>query len=128
AVLESHAHIAAHHHGLRCERYLKSAGAQHRPAVVVAEQLVRCALHEREVIDVAADAAQNAEYQLQEDRRPEHAAVDAMREIIEVSDVIAFVLEFGPFTLAHELRYLFDIPEGIAENVLIGGEQILLLP
>src|SRR6266571_5007732 len=54
AVLEPDADIAAHHHGLGGERNLETAGAQHRPLIVVAEQLVGGALHEHEIVDVGA--------------------------------------------------------------------------
>src|SRR5262249_15464634 len=40
AVFETHAHVAAHHHRLGGERHLETPGAEHRPRIVVAEQLV----------------------------------------------------------------------------------------
>src|SRR5262249_36945827 len=64
AVLKADAHIAAHHHRLGGERNLEAAGAQHRPVIVVTEQLVGGALHEQEVVDVGADAAEDTENEL----------------------------------------------------------------
>src|SRR5262249_28380295 len=124
AVLQTDAHIAAHHHCLGGKWNLHAAGPQHGPLVIVAEQFVGGAFHEHEVVDVAADAAQNSKDELQEDRRLEQAAIDAVCEIVEVPGIVALVLEFGPVALAHELRNLLDVAEGIAEDVLIGGEKI----
>src|SRR6188472_1207200 len=71
AVLQPHTHVAAHHHRLCGERNLNTAGAQDGPAVCVPEQLVGRALHEHQIVDVTADAAENAEDQLQENGRLE---------------------------------------------------------
>src|SRR5262252_2279022 len=109
AVFEAHAHVAAHHHRLGGERHLETPGAEHRPRIVVAEQLVGGALHEEKVLHVGADAAENAEDQLQEDRGLEPAFVDAVGEIVEMTDVVALVLELGAVPLAHQLRDLFDV-------------------
>src|ERR1700730_12350841 len=103
AILQAHAHVAAHHHGLGGERDLDAAGPQHRPVIIVPEQLVGGALHAQESVDVAADAAENAEYELEEDRRLEYAAINAVREIIKVPGVVAFVLELGALPLPHQL-------------------------
>ena len=67
-----------------------------------------------------ADAAENAEDQLQEHRRLEQAAIDAMGEIVEVADVVALVLEFDAVALAEQLGDLLDVLEGVAEDVLVG--------
>src|SRR4029078_11089998 len=72
AVLQTYAHIAAHHYRLRGERNLDTAGAQDGPAVSVPEQLVGRALHEHQIVDVTADATENAEDELQENGRLEH--------------------------------------------------------
>ena len=57
--------------------------------------------HEHQIVDVTADATENAEDELQENGRLEHPAVDAMREIIEVACVVAFVLELRSLAFAH---------------------------
>src|SRR5438067_2144207 len=103
AVLETDAHVAAHHHRLGGEWHLVAAGPEHRPGIIVAEQLVGGALHEHEIVHVRPYATENAEDQLQEDRRFEPAPVDAVGEIVEVPDVVAFVLELGAVSFAHEL-------------------------
>src|SRR5580693_3780643 len=93
-VLEPDPHIAADHGGGSAEIHLMAAAGQHRPQIVLAEQLVRGALHEEEIVEIGADAAENAEDELQEHRWLKHAAVDQMREIVEVAGVVTLVLEF----------------------------------
>ena len=95
---------------------------QHRPEIVVAEQPVGGALHEHQVVEVGADAAEDAEDQLQEDRRLEQPAVDAMREIVEVADVVALVLELDAVALAQQLDDVLDVAEGVAEDVSVGAD------
>ena len=51
-----------------------------------------------EVAHLGADAAENAEDELDEEGRLDQLAVDEMGEIVEVADVVALVLE------AHALR------------------------
>ena len=43
-----------------------------------------------------ADAAEDAEDELHEEGRLDQPAVDEMREVVEVADVVAFVLERVP--------------------------------
>ena len=110
------------------KRHLVPPGGQHRPRIIVAEQLVGGALHEHQIVDVGADAAEDAEDQLQEDRRLEPAFVDAMGEIVEVADVVAFVLELGAVALAEQLVDPLDVVERVAEDGVVGAAQIGLLP
>jgi len=49
-------------------------------------------------------------------------------QIVEVASVVALVLELGAVSLSHQLGNLFDVAEGVAKDVLIGGDEILLLP
>ena len=75
---------------------------QHRPPIILAEQLVGGALHEEQILEIGADAAENAEDQLQEDRRLEQAAIEAMGEIVEMADVVALVLELRAVSFAEQ--------------------------
>ncbi len=72
------------------ERHLVAAGGQHRPVIVVAEQPVGGPLHEHQIVRIGADAAQNAEDRLDEERRLDQPAVEEMREVVEVADIVAF--------------------------------------
>src|SRR5439155_21409292 len=86
AVLETDAHVAAHHHRLGGEWHLVAAGPEHRPGIIVAEQLVGSALPEHEIVHVLPYASQNAEDQLQQDRRYQPAPVDAAGGRVEGRD------------------------------------------
>jgi hypothetical protein len=65
-VLEPDAHVAAHRRRLRRHAHLRAAGAQHRPAVVLAEEAVGGAPHVQDVLGMRADAAEDAEDRLDE--------------------------------------------------------------
>src|SRR5215510_3825120 len=109
AVLQPDANVAAQHARHGAEIHLMAAAGQHRPQVVFAEQTVGGALHEQKIVEVGADAAENAENELQEHRRLEHAAVDAMGEVVEVSSVVALVLELDPVPFTQRAIDLLDV-------------------
>jgi len=70
----------------------------------------------REVLGIGADAAENAEDRLHEERRLDQLAVEEMRQRIEMADIVALELEFGAAAFAKAFKNLFDILEGIAKN------------
>jgi hypothetical protein len=76
---------------------------------------------------MGADTAQDAEHRLHEQRRLDEAALEEMRQVIEVPDVVAFELEPGVVVSAG-LQHEFDIPERVAENEIAGAFQVRLLP
>ena len=92
-ILEPDAHVAAHGGRHRGDRHLVAAGAQDRPAVVVAEQPVGGALHVHHVVGMRPDAAEDAEHGLDEQRRLDEAALEEMREVVEMGGVVALELE-----------------------------------
>ena len=59
---------------------------------------------------------QDAEDQSQKNRRLEQAAVDAMREIVEVSGIVAFVLELDAVALAQRLVDLLDVAKRFGQD------------
>src|ERR1700682_4223989 len=69
AVLQPHAHVAAHHRAHRGDEHLVAPCAEHRPVVRVAEQAIGGALHVHHVFGMRADAAADAEHRLDEERR-----------------------------------------------------------
>ena len=94
AVLQADAHVAAHDRADGDQRvWWRPAPSTDR--VVVAEQAVGGALHVHEVLDVGADAAEDPEDRLHEQRRLDEAAVEEVREVVEVADVVALELEAG---------------------------------
>ena len=74
-----------------------------------------------------ADAAQNAEHRLHEERRLDHAAVGEVAQRVEVADVVALDLEAGAVVFAGGEDVL-DVGEGVPEDTLARAFQIGLLP
>src|SRR6516225_11901023 len=91
-ILKPDADVAAHHRGIGAEIHLVATAGQHRPIILLAEQSIGRALHEQKIVEIGANAAENAEDELHENWRFEHAAIDAMGKTVEVADVVAFVL------------------------------------
>src|SRR5712671_2808139 len=79
AVLQAHAHVAAHHRAHRGDEHLVASRAQHRPVVRVAEQTIGGALHVHHVLGMRADAAADAEHGLDEKRWLQQAPLEEMR-------------------------------------------------
>ena len=104
------------------------ARGEHRPLKAVpAEQSVCGRFHEHQIFEIGADPAQYAEDHLDEERRLYRAAIDEMSEIIEVPDIITFMLE--PRTcFAHRLKNRCDVAEGVAEDEVVRAEDVILLP
>src|SRR6202162_5521973 len=51
-----------------------------------------------------------------------------MSEIIEMAGIVAFMLELDAVTLSQELRDSLDVTKRVAEDILVGLQQIWLLP
>ena len=80
---------------MRRDAHLVGARAEHRPVIIVAEQPVGGALHLHDVLGMRADAAEDAEHRLHEQRRLDHAAVEEVPQRVEMADVVALDLEAG---------------------------------
>ncbi len=74
-IFQPHPHVAAHRRRHRRDRQLIAAGAEHRPAGMVAKQPVGGALHVHDVLGMRADAAQYPEHGLHKQRRLEPGRV-----------------------------------------------------
>ena len=72
-----------------------------------------------EVLAVGADAAEDAEDGLHEERRLDQAAVEEVSEIVEMADVVAFELEARAVALAQVLKNALDILECVAEYQIV---------
>src|SRR5579872_4897687 len=92
-VLEPDTDVRAHGGGLRGNAQLAGAGAEHGPAIAVAEETVGRPLHMSDVFGMRADAAEQAEHRLNEERRLDQLAIGEMREIVKMGNVVAFKLE-----------------------------------
>src|SRR5204863_8698595 len=97
-----------------------AAAGQNRPQIILPKQPVGGALHQKQIVEIGPDAAENAEDQLQKHRRLEQAAVDAMGEIVEVPGVVAFMLEFHAMAFAERLVDFFDVAKSVGKNVGVG--------
>src|SRR5258708_7662900 len=127
AVLQPDAHVAAHHRRHRGDEHLVAAGAEHRPAVGVAEQAVGGALHVQHGLRVRPDAAADAEHRLDEKRRLHQAPLEKMRRGIEMADVVALDLE-ARFILRAGLQDEGNVLEAVLENSVIRTREIRPLP
>src|SRR5262249_59579553 len=105
--------IATHDRAHRHKRQLVPSGGENRPGVIVAEQFVGDLFHVHQVLGISADPAENAEDRLDEEWRLDQSAVDKMREVVEVANIVAFMLEPRAALLAQPFDDLFDIAEGL---------------
>ena len=80
------------------------------------------------VLRIRADAAEDAEDRLHEERRLDELAVEEVGEIVEVADIVALELEAGAVGVAELLQDVFDVLEGVAENVVARVLEMLPLP
>ena len=127
-VLQADADVAAHRGRHRGDRHLVAPGAEHRPVIVlVAEQAVGGALHVHHVFRVRADAAEDAEHRLDEQRRLDEAALEEVLQRVEVADVVALDLE-ARAVLGAGCQDVFDVREGVLEDALARAFEVRLLP
>ena len=69
------------------------------------------------------DAAADAEYRLDEQRRLEQAPIEEVRSGVEVADVVALDLEAG-FVLAAAFQDRGDVLERVLEDALVGTREL----
>jgi hypothetical protein len=92
-----------------------AARAEHGQVVVVAEQPVGDALHVHEVLGLGADPAEDPEDALHEQRRLDEPAVQAVREVVDLADVVALELEASA-RVAEVLKDDLDVLKRILED------------
>ena len=127
-ILEPDPDIAAHDRAHRDERQLVAAGGEDRPGVEVAEQFVGDPLHVDDILRIGADAAENAEDRLHKERRLDQPAIEEMRQVVEVADIVALELEPGAAALPQILQDALDIGEGVAEDEVARHLEMPRLP
>ena len=120
-VLQPDAHVPAHRRRHGRNVHLVAAGAEHRPAVLVAEQPVGGALHVHDVLGMVTDAALQPEHRLDEQRRLHQPLVEEVFEIVEVGSVVAFELEARVVARAGAEDVL-DLSEGVAKDDVLVAE------
>src|SRR5262249_37749026 len=92
-IFEPDPDIAAHPGRLGGHAQPGRTSAQHGRFVLITKQAVRRTLHMGDILGMCADSAQYSEYGLNEEWRFHEAAVEAVFQIVEMADVIAFELE-----------------------------------
>src|SRR3546814_16121336 len=66
--------------------------SKYRPAIIVAEQAIRCPLHVQHFLGMRPDTAEKPETCLDEQRRLDEALGPEIVEIVKVARVVAFEL------------------------------------
>src|SRR5262245_45498224 len=105
-----------------------TTGGKNGPEIVFAEQSIRRLFHERQVRQVRADAAEDAKNQLNEEWWLDEFPVDDVREVVEVTDVVALVLEPAAVLLSQDRQNPGDVPKGVLEDEVFGRAEIRLFP
>ncbi len=80
-----------------------------------------------QVLRLRADAAENAEDRLDEERRLDDAAIGEMREVVEMADIVALELE-ARAKVGQPRHRAFDLGEGVGHDEVLGHRQIFGLP
>ena len=70
--------------------------------IVVTEQAVGDPAHVDEVLGIGADASEDPEDRLDEERRLDQPALEQVGEVVEVADVVALELEPRPAAVAED--------------------------
>src|SRR3546814_6027539 len=76
--------MAAKRGSLRRDLHLRCTGAKYRPAIIVAEQAIRCPLHVQHFLGMRPDTAEKPETCLDEQRRLDEALGPEIVEIVKV--------------------------------------------
>src|SRR6266403_1416070 len=120
--------MTTHQSRLCQERHLVPPGSKHRPAIGIAtEQPVSGLAHEHEILEIGTDTTEDTEDHLDEERGLDEPAVDKMRQIVKMANIVAFVLE-PRACVTQRLENVGDVAEGVAENIVVGVDDIGLLP
>src|SRR3546814_16317770 len=87
-VLEANADMAAKRGSLRRDLHLRCTGAKYRPAIIVAEQAIRCPLHVPHLLGMRPDTAEKPETYLDEPRTLQQAPDPEKGEVVKVVRVV----------------------------------------
>src|SRR5258707_1255253 len=128
AVLEPDPDIAAHRRADGGKVDLVAPGRQDRPLVVSPEQAVRGPPHMHQIFRMRADAAQDAEDRLHEERRLQELAVEEMGQRVEMADIVAFAFEARAAAVPELADEALDLREGVADDQVLSLFDVWLLP
>ena len=127
AVFQADADVPAHRRRHRRDRKLIASGAEHAPAVLIAEEPIRGALHVGDVVGMRSDAAEDPEHALDEQRRLDHTALQEMRGRVQVADVVALDLEASP-VVGTRGEDVLDVLERVLEDAVLRSRKVRPLP
>ncbi len=105
-----------------------TAGGEDRPGIGIAEQLVGNPLHMDEVFRIGTDTAEDAKDRLHEERRLDQTAVEEMRKVVEMPDIVTLELEPRAAALSQIFENALDIRERVAENKVARHLEMPRLP
>ena len=127
-VLEADADVAAER-GRHASRSASGCGRRRaRPEVVVAEQAVGGALHVHDVLRMRADAAEDAEHRLDEQRRLDQAAVDEMRAACRGGRCRSTRSRSACRWRRTCVRMYVDVAERVPEDAVVEAREVGPLP
>ena len=127
-VFEADSHVASHDRAGGDEVGLMLSGRENRPDVVVSEELVGDAAHVQQIFGVAADASQDAEDRLHEERRLGQTTIDKVGQVVEMPDVVALKLEPRPAASAEFFENRFDVGKRVLEDEVASPFEVLWFP
>src|SRR5215471_16394576 len=81
-----------------------------------------------DIFRIGADAAEDPEDRLHEQRRLNQPAIEEMSQIIEVADIVALEFEPDAATLPQILQDPLDVLEGVAEDEVARHFEMPRLP
>src|SRR5690606_11903305 len=96
--------------------------------ICIAKQFIRRAFHEKKIFQVGADPAEYAENKLNEYWRFEQSDIHAEFQVVQMSYVIALMLELNAMAAAQFFRHCSNIAKSITENIAIRIPKIVFFP
>jgi hypothetical protein len=102
--------------------------AEYGPLELVAEEAIGGAFHVEQVLRRGADAAEDAEDRLDEEGRLDQAAIDDVRQVVEVPNVVALELEARAVGIAKLAEDAFDILECVPEDTVSRAFEVFRFP
>ena len=82
----------------------------------------------QQVFGVGADAAEDAEDRLHEERRLDQLAIDDVGQVVEVADVVALELEARAAAAAEVLEDVLDVLERVLEDEVAAAFEVGAAP
>src|SRR6266478_853620 len=105
-----------------------TASGEDRPGIGIAKQLVGNPLHMNDFFWNSTATTENPKDRLHEERRLDQTAVEEMRKVVEMPDIVTLELEPGAAALSQIFENTLDIRERVAENKVARHLEMPRLP